>query len=334
MPHIPLRRSLLGRMAASVALAALAAAGAAHAQTWPTKPVRIVVPVGGGGTTDIMSRLLAEAVQQSTGQTVIVELKPGANGAIAANDVMRAPPDGYTLLVGTIATHGVGPAVIPKLGFTNADFTPIGRLADTNTFLLASPSLGARTVKEVIDLAKAKPGSLNYYSTGTGSFAHLVLELFRNEAKVDLVHIPYKGFAEGFPDLASGKTHLALDAIASSLPYVKDGRLRALAVFGPKRSPVMPDVPTMGEAMAQAGLPGFAVTAWFGLYGPKGMAPDLARRINEEFNKALRAPKVVERFAALGLDASPSTPAEFGAFEQADVARWRRVKDSAGIKIE
>lgn len=327
------RRSIC-RGVVPLAITALAFSGLVHAQTWPTKPVRLVVPVGAGGTTDIVARAIGQALQQSTGQPFVVDLKPGANGAIGSIEVMRQPPDGYTLLVGTASTHGISPAVMPNLGYTTSDFTPIGLLADSNVALLVSPKLGVKSVKELIELAKAKPGYLNYYSSGAGSYTHFMSALLELQAKVKLTHIPYKGFAQAIPDMISGTTHVAWDSIPSSLPYVKDGRLVALAVSGPKRSTALPDLPTMNEALAQLGLPGFSSSAWFGLFGPRGMSPELTRRINEEVNKVLRSPEIQSRFTAMGLDVVQTTPAEFNNIMQTDVERWRRIAREANIKVQ
>lgn len=336
MPSDSDRRSFMSRIVRCIAAATLVASGFAHAQAWPTKPVRLVVPVGAGGTTDILARAVGQALQQTTGQPFVVDLKPGAAGAIGSMEVMRQPPDGYTLLVGTASTHGISPAVMAKakLGYGIEDFTPIALLADANLVLLVSPKLGVKNVKELIELGKARPGFLNYYSTGEGSLTHLMSALLGLQSGVKMAHVPYKGFAQAVPDMMAGTMHIAWDAIASALPYVKDGRLVALAVAGSKRSAALPDVPTMNEAMKQMGLPGLSATAWFGLYGPRGMSPELTRRVNDEVNKALRSPEVLNRFSALGLDPVQSTAAEFNSLMQADVERWRRVAHDAAIKVD
>jgi len=336
MPFGSHRRCFMGRVVRCIAAAAMVASGFAHAQAWPTRPVRLVVPVGAGGTTDIQAPAVGQALQQSTGQPFVVDLKPGAGGAIGSIEVMRQPPDGYTLLVGTASTHGISPAVMPrpKLGYGIEDFTPIGLLADANLVLLVSPKLGVKNVKELIDVAKARPGFLNYYSTGEGSLTHLMSALLSQQTNVKMTHVPYKGFAQALPDMMAGTMHISWDAIASALPYVKDGRLTALAVAGPKRSPALPDVPTMNEVMSQMGLPALTATAWFGMYGPRGMSPELTRRVNDEVNKALRSPEVLNRFVAMGLDPVQSTPAEFNSLMQGDVERWRRVARDAAVKLD
>ena len=339
MPHRAPRRHFLGLAARWAAAGTLASQGWVRAQApapgaWPTKAVRLVVPVGAGGTTDILARAVGQALQQLTGQPFVVDLKPGANGAIGAVEVMRQPADGYTLLVGTASTHGIAPAVIPNLGFGVDDFTPLSLLADPPAVLMVSPKLGIKSLRELVELARSKPGVLNYYSTGVGSYTHLMSVLLEQSAKVKMTNVPYKGFGQAYPDLVSGATHVTWDAIASAQPYVKDGRLTGLAVTGTKRAPSLPDLPTVTEALAQMGLPGFSSTAWFGLYGPRGMAPDLARQISDAVNKALKSSDLQARYAQLGLDPVQSSPAEFGAMWKADVERWRRVVRETGIKVE
>ena len=328
------RRNFISRIALWAPVALLLAGGLAHAQTWPTKAVRIVVPVGAGGTTDILARAMSQALQQATGQPFIVDLKPGANGAIGSLEVARAPADGYTLLVGTVSTHGVGPATLTSLGYGPADFTPIALLADTPSLMVVSPKLGVKSVKQFIELARAKPGYINYTSTGPGAYTHLVSEMFALQSGIKMTHVPYKGFAQMVPDMMAGIVHLTWDAVPSALPYVRDGRLLGLAVTGPKRVAAAPEIPTIGEALAEMGLPGFAVTAWFGLYAPRGLAPELTKRINDEVNKALRSPEIVTRFAAMGIEPAQTTSAEFEAMVNADIERWRRVVREAKIKIE
>lgn len=310
---------------------ALAASGLAHAQAWPTKPVRLVVPVSPGGTTDLLARMVGESLQKSLGQAFVVDGKPGAAGAIGSIEVARAPADGYTLLVATSSTHSVAPALSTTLRYKPVeDFTPIGLLAEANNVLLGTTTNDIKNVKDLLTVARAKPGSLNFSSSGLGSFGHLSFELFKSQSGVFLTHIPYKGTSASIPDLVAGQVHLAMDAIPSAMPHVKEGRLRALAVTGSRRSALAPDVPTIAES----GVPGFAVVSWFGLYGPRGMPPELARRINEELNKVLSSPEVAARFATLGIEPGKGSAADFAAMVAKDTEVWKRLAKERGIKLD
>lgn len=323
-----LRRQAL-RWLPALALAALA--GGAHAQAWPNRPIRLVVPVSPGGATDILARLVGQTLAQNLGQGVAVDSKPGAAGSIGALEVARSPADGYTFLVATSSTHSVAPAINPQLKYHPVDdFTPIALLAEANNVLLVSPTVGAKTMPELLAIAKQKPGFLNYSSSGIGSFAHLSFEYLGHQAGVQLTHVPYKGTASSITDLVSGSVHLALDAVPSALPHVKEGRLRGVAVSGARRSTLAPEIPTVAEG----GVPGFAVTSWFGLYGPKNLPPEIAKRMNEEVNKVLRSPEVVAKFAAMGIEATPMTPAAFADLVAKDTVRWRNVVRDAKIKLD
>jgi tripartite-type tricarboxylate transporter receptor subunit TctC len=311
---------------------ALATSGLAHAQAWPTKPVRLVVPVSPGGATDLLARAIGKVLAENLGQPFLVDGKPGAAGAIASLEVARAPADGYTLLVATSSTHAVAPAVSAHLRYNAVeDFTPIVLLAESNNMLLVSPTVDVKSMKDLLALARAKPGYLNYSSSGPGSFGHLTFELFSSQAGVKLTHVPYKGTSSSIPDMMAGSVHLAVDSLSSALPPVKDGRLRGLAVTGPNRSPLAPEIPTIAES----GLPGFSVVSWFGLYGPRGMPPDLVKRINEDVNKVLRSPEMVARFVSLGLEpARGGSSAEFASMVAKDTARWSALAKQFNIKLD
>ena len=310
---------------------ALAASGLAHAQAWPSKPVRIVVPIAPGATTDLLARLLGKQLSENTGLPFVVDSKPGASGAIGSLEVARAPADGYTLLLTTSSTHAVAPAVSTQLRYNAVeDFTPIAHLADSPLVMLASPTLGVKNAAELIALARQKPGYLNYSSSGTGTIGHLASEAFKAQAGVFITHVPYKGSAQALPDLMSGVMHITWDSVASGLPAAKEGRVRALAVSGPRRSPLAPDIPTVAES----GLPGFSVLVWFGLYGPRGMPPHLTRRINEEVHKALQSPEMLSRFASMGIETGRGSPADFAAMMAGDTARWSRVAKELKLKVD
>ena len=322
------RRELLRWLPA----AALAGTGFARAQqAWPTKPVRILVPVSVGGTTDLLARVVGQALSQSTGQQFVVESKPGAAGSIAAGELLRQPPDGHTLLVGTPTTHSVAPAMGVQLPYNTVDdFTPLALLAEASNLLLVSPTLDVKNMGELLALARKRPGFLNYTSAGIGSFAHLTFELLKAQTGIFMTHIPYKGTGATITDLASGAVHMSWDALPSGLPHVRSGRVRGLAVSGPQRSPLAPEIPTVAES----GVPGFSVLSWFGFYGPKGMPPALAQRINEEVNKVLHTPEMTNRFRGLGIEPGKGAPADFARMVVVDREKWTRVVRDRKIKPE
>ncbi|MEY4099181.1 MAG: hypothetical protein RL300_352 [Pseudomonadota bacterium] len=322
--------AILGKALRWLPAVALAASGLAHAQAWPSKPVRIVVPVSPGGATDLLARMVAQGLTQNLGQQFIVDGKPGAAGAVGSIEVARAPSDGYTLLMATSSTHAVAPAVMKNMRYNAVeDFTPIALVAESNNIFTMSPKVEAKDVKEFIALAKQKPGYYNYVSSGIGSFGHLVFELFAAQAGIKLTHVPYKGTAAAIPDMVAGSVHLAADSMASALPHVKEGRLRGLAVTGPNRSALAPNIATVSES----GVPGFNVVSWFGLYAPRNLPPQLAQRINEEVNKVLKAPDMAARLAGLGVEAGHGSNADFAKMVAADTARWTRLAKDLNIQL-
>lgn len=311
-------------------LLALAFAGSAHAQAWPTKAVKVIVPISPGGATDVLGRTLAQALNQATGQPFVVENKTGAAGSIGSAEVARAAPDGYTLLIATTSTHSIAPHVSSKLPYNIFDdFTPIALLAEANNVMLMAPTLEYKSLKELLAAAKAKPGSINYSSSGIGSWGHLSFELFAAQAGVQLTHVPYRGTSSSIADISQGTVHLALDAVVSGVPLVKQGRVKGIAVSGPKRSSLAPEIPTIGETVT-----GFSVLSWFAVYGPKGMSPELTKRINEEIVKALNTPEMVAKFQGLGIEANRLTPAEFAAYVKEDSARWGKLVKEKNIKLD
>jgi tripartite-type tricarboxylate transporter receptor subunit TctC len=305
------------------------------AQTYPTKPIRLVVPFPAGGATDLLARSLAQRLGQGLGQTVVVENKSGGGGSLGSAEVAKAAPDGYTLLIATSSTHAIGPHLNPKLPYKttgpSSDFTPVAHVADATNVLLVPLDLPVANVKELIAYAKARPGQLNYASSGNGTIVHLTTEAFKSQAGLYITHIPYRGTALAIPDLVSNKVQILFDSIVSGMPHVKDGKLKALAVTGSTRSALAPELPTVSES----GLPGFVSTTWFGIYGPRGLPSDITARLNAEFNKAMQSAEVRERMARLGADvAAANTPAQFAALVQADSERWAAIIRERRITLD
>jgi len=302
------------------ATAALLPAAGAFAQAYPSKPVRLIVPFPAGGATDLFARTLSQKMSEKLGATVVVDNKPGAGGAIGSDLAAKAPADGYTLLLATTSTHAIGPS-ISKLPYdTVRDFTPIGHVGDAPSIMLVPNDSPARSVREWIDYAKKNPGKLNYASSGPGTIVQLTAELFKSMAGVFVTHIPYKGTALAMPDLMSGKVDLLFDALPTGLPFVRDGRLRALAVTSRGRSPLAPDLPPVADT-----LPGFESTTWFGLYGPRGLPADLVARVNAAASQAVNDPDVRDKLAKLGIEPATGTPAQFAALVAQDAAKWKKI---------
>ena len=310
----------------------IAASAAAQAQAWPERPVRLVVPFPAGGATDLVARVIAQRLSKDIGQQVIVDNKAGAGGTIGSAEAAKASADGYTLLLTTSSTHAISPHLMPRLPYDPIkDFTPVAHLADAASVLLVTPSLPVKTVAELIAYAKTHPGQLNYASSGNGTIVHLTTEAFKAQAGVFITHVPYKGTALAIPDVIAGSVQVLIDAIPSGMPHVKSGRLRALAVTGDKRSALAPELPTVAEA----GLPGFSSVTWFGLYAPRGMKAELVLRVHDAFEKAARAPDVVESLARLGVEPAPiGSPAQFAAMVSADSQHWARIIRERKITLE
>ena len=310
----------------------LAWALAAQAQTWPDRPVRVVVPFPASGATDLVARVVTQRVAQDLGQQFVVDNKPGAGGTIGAAEAAKAPADGYTLLLTTSSTHAISPHLMPRLAYdARKDFTPVAHVADAPSMLLVTPSLPVKSVAELVAHAKAHPGQLNYATSGKGTIVHLNTAAFAAQAGIELTHVPYKGTALAIPDLAAGQTHLLFDSLPTGMPHVKSGRLRALAVTSAQRSALAPELPTLAES----GLPGFSSVTWFGVYLPAGAPPALVDRVHKAFAKAIQAPEVAASLAKLGVEpAAPSTPAQFAAMVQADSARWAGVIRQHKITLE
>ena len=315
----------------SLAIACIAFAAAfAQAQTWPTRPIKLIVPFPAGGPTDVLSRVVADKLSTQVKQPVIVENKPGAGGSIGADLAAKSAPDGYTLLLATSSTHSVGPH-LQKLPYdAERDFTPIVWLGDAPRVLVVSPKIGVDNLQQLLDLAKKSPGKLNYASSGTGGVVHLATEYFASMAGVKLTHVPYKGIQQSIVDMQAGEVAMLFDNIMTVQSHVKSGRLKALGISTLKRSPLVPDIPTIDEA----GVPGFENQTWFGIYAPAGLPRDIAQRANEELNRALADRSVIDRFAQLGFQPAGGSAAEFAAMVRNDSQRWAKVIRENNIQTE
>ncbi len=320
------------RSAAAWAIAVMAAWAAlpvALAQNYPSRTVRIIAPAAPGGATDILARILSTKLYESWGQIVQVDNRPGAGGVIGSEIVARAPPDGYTLLM-ALTTHVTNPALQVKLPYdTLSDFAPVSMVAVVPSVLLTHPSLPARSVKELIALAKARPGELDYGTSGTGTAAHLAALLLSSMTGIKMVHVAYKGGAPAIYDLLGGQISLMFGSTASGAPHVQSGKLHALAVTSPRRSPALPAVPTMIEA----GLPGFEAMAWFALLAPARTPGTVINKLNSEVVAVLQRREVAERLKGLGAEVRSSTPGELDDYIRAEMAKWERVIRQAGITL-
>ena len=305
--------------------AALAQSG--DTARYPTRPVRIVVPFGAGGPSDLLARTVAQKMSESLGQQVIIENRGGANGVVGVEAVARSAPDGYTLVLGTTGTHGINASLVPKLPYdTIRDFAPIARLGISNYVLVAHPSLPVRTVKELLQLAKARPGELTW--AAGGGVTQLAAELFKHSAGINVIVVPYKGNAPAVTATMSGEVSLIFGGIAQAAKLVEAGRLRAIAVSGAQRSPALPGVPTVAES----GVPGFEVGSWYGLLAPAATPRGIVERLNGEVLRVLKLPDVRSRLLAEAFDIPLDTPESFAAHIRADVPKWAKVIRDAGIR--
>lgn len=322
--------ALLVALLGWVAIAAVPST--ALAQAYPTKPIRIVVGFSPGGTTDILARDLGARLQESWGQSVVVDNRPGAGGNIAAAAVAKAAPDGYTLLLST-NSFAINPALYSKMPYdTINDFAPITFIGSVTNIFFAHPSVPVKTMKDVVALAKSRPGQVTYGSGGVGTSPHLAVELFKSMAKVDLVHVPYKGVPPVVQGLLAGELALGTASLPSAgIPeHIKSGRLRGLALTGSKRSQTLPQVPTMVES----GFPGFDVVIWYGMLAPAGTPADLVAKLNTELIRIFGLPSVRERWRAQDFDIATTTPSDFMAYIKSELAQWAKVVKEAGVKID
>jgi tripartite-type tricarboxylate transporter receptor subunit TctC len=303
----------------------------AHAQAWPAKPVRIVIPFVAGGSSDIVGRAIGSKFQELLGQPAVVENRPGANGAIAAEFVAKSDPDGYTILVGSIGVFSINAALFKDLRYNPVkDFAPVTLAVTTPNVLITKPELKASSLKELVAFAKQNPGKLSYCSSGTGSSDHLTAELLKQMSGTDSVHVPYKGGAACQTDIMGNQVDFSFQNLGAVTNYIKGGRMKALAVTAGGRHPQLPDVPSAGEA----GFPELVVTSWQAVAAPAKTPREIVAKLNEATVKALRSPDVSERMKQIGFDVVAGTPEEFGRFMQQEVDRWTKVVQRGGIKPE
>ena len=304
---------------------------AAAAQSYPSKPIRFVVPYPPGGPLDTVARLLGQKVSESVKQPVIVDNKPGAGGNIGADAVAKSPADGYTILMGAVATHAINPTLYASIPYDPVkDFQPVTQLASTPNVLIVNNSVPASNVREFIAYAKANPGKLNFGSGSTGSAGHLAGELFKTMAGVDMTHVPYKGAAPAMQDLIGGQVQVMFDNFASANTQMKAGKVKALAVTTAKRSTLAPELPTIGES----GLPGFDINTWFGIFVPAGTPRDVVDRLHAEFTRALALPDIRERLVNLGAEPVGNRPEEFAAYIRSEGEKYARVIKASGAKAD
>ena len=310
--------------------AALLAAPAAFAQSYPQKPIRYIVPFPAGGIADVFARIIGGRLSESWGQPVVVENRAGAGGNIGADFVAKAPPDGYTVLMGSIGTQALNASLYRNMPYDSAkDFTPVALVIEAESLLALHPSVGANTPPELIALARAQGGKLTCASAGVGTTSHLACELFKSMARVDVTHVPYKGNVPAITDLLGGQTSMLFATMPTVLPHVKAGKLKGIAVLGAGRSPAAPGFPALAET-----LPGFEVNNWVGTFGPAGLPSAITAKLNSEILAVMRTPEVQQRLLAEGARFTPTTPAQFSAFVAAETAKWGKLIREVGIRAD
>jgi len=301
------------------------------AQPYPTKPIKLVAPSTPGDAPDVIARLVADKLSTALGQQVVVENRPGAGGVVGSDYVAKAAPDGYTLIMGNAGSHGINAAVYSKLPYDiQRDFAPVSQVAVAPNVMVINPSVPASTVAEFIAYAKANPGKLSYASGGNGSSAHMSMELFKSMSGIDIQHVPYKGSSPALTDVVSGQVVAFIGNMPPTVPLIKAGKLRAIAVTTKSRSALMPELPTITEA----GLPGFETVAWFGVLAPAGTPPEVVNRLSAEIAKIAKSPEIREKLVAMGAEPVGSTPEEFKAVIDRDIAKWKPLAQKVGIKID
>lgn len=314
-----------------VAALALSFAGAAGAQSdWPKRPIRLVVPFPPGGPTDIVARPLAQKLTEALGQTVLIDNRAGAGGGIGADSVAKAPPDGYTLLVGTVGTHAINPSLYAKLGYDAAgDFTPITLVAAAPVLLVANPAANIRSARDLVTQARSSPNQLTYGSAGSGTPGHLTGEIFKSTAGAPLMHVPYKGSAPAINDLLGGQIPLMFDPIQSVLPHVKSGKLVALATSGSKRTAALPSVPTFAEAGVSA-----ETAAWWGVFAPARTPPEIVAKLHSEILRALQSADVHDKLQAAGIEPIGGGPVAFASYLQSEMRKWGKAVQDSGARVD
>ncbi len=326
-------QSLFKGMVAAVqfALITVVAAPLAHAQSYPSKPIRLICPFPPGGAVDIATRAIANELSKTIGQQVVVENKPGAGGNIGGAEAARAAPDGYTIFMTTSGINAINPALYSKMPFDpNKDLAPVSALVSLNNVLVVHPSVAAKSVTEIIAMAKAQPGKMTYASSGSGTSIHMSGEMFKHLAKVDILHIPYKGSSPALTDMLGGQVMMMFDNIPSALPHIKSGKLRALATTGAKRDATLPDLPTIAEA----GVPGYESGVWFGLLVPAGTPRDIVAKLNAEAVKGTKSPDFVKRMTDLGYNIIGSTPEQMTEMLKTEVNTWGPIVKASGAKAD
>ena len=315
---------------ALVAITSLVPAAFAADANYPNKSIRIIVPFPPGGIADVMSRVFGQKFTDAWNQPVVVENRTGAGGNIGAEVVAKSPPDGYTLVMGTIGTHAVNVSLFSKLPYDPVkDFAPVALVVEADGLLVLHPSVPVKTVKDLIALARARPGQLVYASAGNGTAGHLSGELFKTMSKTDLVHIPYKGNVPALTDVVGGQTSMLFATMPTAMPLARAGRLHALAVTGAQRNPAAPEVPAIAET-----LPGFEVTNWIGIFAPAGTSPEIVAKLNAEIMRIMKLPEVQARLVTEGAKSRANTPAEFGAFQKTEMAKWGKLIREARIAVD
>lgn len=333
MPHShATRRFALGSIASAVVLGAgLLGGTSALAQAYPTKPVTIIVPFAAGGTTDILARIIGQALTAELGQSVVVDNRAGAGGNFGGQAAAKAAPDGHTLFMGTVGTHAINASLYKKMPFDPVkDFAPLTRVANVPNLLVANPAQPYKSVKDLIAYAKANPGKVNFGSSGNGSSIHLSGELFKSLAKVDMQHVPYKGSAPAVTDLLGNQIGIMFDNMPSAIQHVRSGKLVPLAVTTAKRSPELPSVPTIAEA----GVPGYEATSWFGMFAPAGTPAPVLAKLNAAIVKVLAQPDVKKKINEQGAEVYSETPEQFAAFIQAESVKWGKVVKESGASLD
>jgi tripartite-type tricarboxylate transporter receptor subunit TctC len=320
-----MRRSSIALMIAAATLSCQAAA-----QSYPTRPISLMVPAPPGGPTDIVGRIIGQMLVEQIGQQIVIENRGGAGNTIGTAVVAKAKPDGYSLVVGSPSALSISPNLYKNIPYDpNRDFTPIGMIARTATVLVAHPSLPVKTVKDAVALAKSRPGEINFASGGNGTLSHLTMELFRLTTDIKVLHVPYKGSGPATVDLLGGQVQMMFHILPLSVPHVRANKLRALAATSLERSPLLPEVPTM----EQSGLKGFEVTTWYGLFGPAGLPKDVVQRLGSALQAALKVPANIKRLDDQGLDPAFSTPEALAATVASELARWGKVVRAANVTI-